>query len=734
MNTSATKHLGLYNRVNRALLGAFGCAACCVAVAALMSISLPAFAGDTLLLKSGVVKTTPLPTEVPDASKWSEQVGTTGPAYFIVQFKTKISTEDRQAINAAQARIVRYMPEDALIVFASGRQLARLQKQNQGIQSIMAYQPLWKMSSDLGPSSVFTAHVDSIAMIRLFPGEKTAPMVEKLRAIPDVKVISADGRSFVVRGTRPAFDLISAIEGVEWVQAYPQFELNHMALSDEQITDPPATASDYTDLTGYETGTKVMGFDAAWARGFTGRGQIASMADTGLDLGDAATIHGDFAGRIVNGFTFGIYAKTWEDPMGHGTHVAGSVMGSGFASGGILRGGAFEAGFIPEGMWSPIMENLTVPAKLADLFSKAYDAGARVHTNSWGAATNPGAYDSFAQQVDEFMASHPEMLILFAAGNSGVDAGKNGRIDANSIGSPGTAKNVLTVGASKNYVLKGGIQKQLKDLKTGPTSWGAEPLSSSMLSENPQGLAPFSSRGPTSDGRLKPEIVAPGTNILSVRSRHKDAETLWGAYNKDYVWSGGTSMATPLTAGAATVVRQYLVENRGIAHPSGALLKAALIHTATDLFPGQFGEVGRGRGQELLTHRPNNDEGYGRVDVAKATDLGKAVLIDENTGLSTGEVMSYPVQVSGGSKLVATMVYTDAAAAAGASKSLVNDLDLVVVDPAGVETSLHDSVNNSEMIEMPVTSGQYTVKVKGTNVPAGITNGKQPFALILSVY
>ena len=459
---------------------------------------------------------------------------------------------------------------------------------------------------------------------------------------------------------------------------------------------------------------------------------MASMADTGLDTGDLTTLNHDFAGRVPNGIPFGMFSKSWQDPMGHGTHVSGSVVGSGLASGGRLKGGAYDAQYIPESMWSPMLDNLSVPPKLGDLFAQAFAAGARVHTNSWGAASSTGNYDNFAQQVDEWSAANPEMLILFAAGNSGVDADKDGRVDPGSVTSPGTAKNILTVGASKNYILNGGLQLKLSATKLA-ASWPVEPLASSMLSENAHGIAAFSSRGPTKDGRLKPEIVAPGTNILSVHSKVAGADPLWGLYNNDYCWSGGTSMATPVTAGAATVIRQYLVDDRKFAHPSAALLKAVIMHTALDLFPGEFGAIGKDKGQEILTPRPNNDEGYGRVDVAAATSLSAATLIDDSVGVATGEKHAYPVAVASSGALTATLVYTDAAASDSAATALVNDLDLVLVDSSGHETTLGDHTNNAEMLQVAVPAGAYTLEVRGTNVPQGPMAGKQAYALVVTV-
>jgi serine protease AprX len=697
-----------------------------IVLAAAFIISAQAFAGDTLHFKTGDVN-----SQV-HAAQLAGRALKSGTAYYIVQFNDPIRLEDRQNLTTLGAKIVRYVPDDALVVKATAAIVATIKRSSTAVHEVLPFEPRWRQSTDFTPASVFSARDLEEVYVRLFPNEDETRAEAEIRSIPGVQVVVAAGRSLVVRAARPQVESIAAVEAVEWVQPNPKFQSYDMKIESDSQGAISTMSGDYTDLSGYESGTKVMNFEAAWNRGFTGKGQIAAMADTGLDKGDIATIHKDFAGRIVSGYALGLFAKTWEDPMGHGTHVAGSIVGNGTASGGKVRGGAYDAQFVAVGMWSPMLDNLSIPAKLSDLFSKAYGDGARIHSNSWGSPQNFGAYDSFAQQADEYLAANQDMLVLFAAGNSGVDADKDGRVDINSIGSPGTAKNVLTVGASKNYVLKGGYQMKLSETKL-KDSWPVEPLASSKLSESAAGLAAFSSRGPTQDGRIKPEIVSPGTNILSNRTRVPGAELLWGAYNDDYVWSGGTSMATPLTAGAATVVRQYLVDDRKIAKPSGALVKAVLMHTAFDLFPGQFGALGKDKGQELLSGRPNNDEGYGRVDLDKATNLGKAIIVDEHAGLATGDMHKYPLQVSGGGKLTATLVYTDAAASVGAAKALVNDLDLVVVDPAGHETTLGDHTNNTEMIEMQAQGGNYEIRVKGTNVPQGPVGGRQPYALVITV-
>jgi subtilisin family serine protease len=703
-----------------------------VLAAVVIALSSAANAGEILRMKAGDVDLRV------QANRMGAVIGDSDHVW-VVQYQNRITREDRLNLTTLGAQVLRYLPDDALVIRANAKLARTIEGSSSAIRAVALFDDSWKVSSNLGPANVFSAGNRSVVHVRLFPF-KSAKLetraVARIRAIPGVEVKSADGRSLVLAATRAQIAEIAHNDDVEWIQPNPKFETMNFRTLDDATADQPANEpnGDYTDLSGYESGTKVMNFDGAWSKGLTGKGQIVAMADTGLDSGDANAIHPDFTGRITTGIIFGFFSKSWGDPMGHGTHVAGSVLSSGVQSKGALKGGAYDANMVAESMWSPMLNGLAVPPKLSDLYSKAYDAGARVHTNSWGKAADFGAYDSFAQMTDEFMASHPDMLIVFAAGNSGVDDNKDGRIDDNSIGSPGTAKNVLTVGASKNLVAKGGIQKPMKELRDGTLHWGVEPIASSRLSENAGGLAAFSSRGPTQDGRMKPEIVAPGTNILSTRSHDPKAELLWGAYNKDYVWSGGTSMATPLTSGAVTIIRQYLIEMRGFATPSAALMKATIIHSATDLFPGQFGEIGKDKGQELLSRRPNTDEGYGLVNVARATDLGNAVMVDERAGVGSGETLAYPVKVSGKAHLTATLVWTDAASAAGAAKALVNDLDLVLVNTAnGNETTINDHVNNTELIEADVAPGSYEVRVKGSNVPQGPAAGKQPFAVVVSV-
>ena len=157
-----------------------------------------------------------------------------------------------------------------------------------------------------------------------------------------------------------------------------------------------------------------------------------------------------------------------------------------------------------------------LPDDLSDLFTKPYTTDkARIHTNSWGSTGNFGVYEQQAHEVDQFVHEHRDMLICFAAGNEGIDRNANGAIDPGSVTPPGRAKNCLTVGACEN-------NRPNKTLTYGqgwPADFPANPIKTDRVANNPDGLVAFSSRGPIRDGRIKPDVVAPGTFILSTRSR-----------------------------------------------------------------------------------------------------------------------------------------------------------------------------------------------------------------------
>lgn len=343
------------------------------------------------------------------------------------------------------------------------------------------------------------------------------------------------------------------------------------------------------------------------------------------------------------------------------------------------------------------------------MFNVDYANGARVHSNSWGANIN--AYTTYASQVDSFSFNNDDMIILFAAVNSGADG-------PGSVGAPATAKNCITVGASET-----------PDPNRGRRDGN---------------MALFSSQGPTSDGRYKPDVSAPGFFVTSANSN--------SAGDCPVTEMAGTSMATPVTAGAVGLVRQFLREGYypsgrkgGSAPiiPSGALLKAMIINSAVQM-------TGSYRNAPLATVVPANVQGFGRIQLNKliSDDSGgktpgdRLMLIDDGSRpiSATGDEHEYEVPVGGvdsilGNEFKVTLVWTDPPAQPFATNPLLNDLDLLV-EAAGsirlgndVRGTGRDGTNNVEQVVVPVyETATFKVKVRG----ATVRQGAQRYALVIS--
>jgi subtilisin family serine protease len=405
-----------------------------------------------------------------------------------------------------------------------------------------------------------------------------------------------------------------------------------------------------------------------------GEGQVVAVCDTGFDRGSASDVHPAFTGRVVHLYALG-RPNLADDPHDHGTHVAGSVLGHAHSDtlGLDVRGTAPQAqlvlqsvldGFVPPGFGG-------IPGDLNTLFEPPYtEHGARVHTNSWGDRVGDGAYDSQAEDVDEFVWEHRDMVICFSAGNEGVDTNADGRIDARSITPPATAKNCVTVGASENQ-----RPNQSVTWRTG-FGYPANPIADDRVADNPEGMVAFSSRGPTAAGRIKPDVAAPGSFILSTRSR-RTSSLGWSTTADDlYFFNGGTSMACPLVAGCAALVREFFIKRHDIDQPSAALVKALLINGASDLTgqytPSEAGEI------------PNDSEGFGRVDVTAVVDPyppGTSLqFFDEATEMVTAQSEERTVNVIAGATVKATLLWSDFP-----GSSLQNDLDLIVRALSGTE-------------------------------------------------
>ncbi len=665
--------------------------------------------------------------------------------YYIVQFIGPVQEGWKANVARAGGVLFDYLPDFAFVVAmddAARNAVAGMKE----VAAIGIFQPAYKLSPDL----IGVTGVQEL-VVQTFPGERRDTVRGQAITLgAQVRESTASESSGLLRLSLDAARLadLARIPAVSWIEPFYERVLHNDVAR----------------------GNAIMAAETAWTNlGLYGAGQIVAVADTGLDTGNTGSLHQDFlggptgcsgTGRIIATYALG-RTGNWSDSCqtggandgGHGTHVSGSVLGNGCRSGssGLPSGYASSyAGLAPQAglVMQSVMDSSCglggLPADLNTLFNQARDAGARIHTNSWGSAV-AGQYTTDSRNSDLFLWNNKYQTILFSAGNEGIDTpSSDGYINPDSIGAPATAKNVITVGASENVRSTGGYNPG-GDCSTWGGCWSAdypaEPVKSDRLSDNASGMAAFSSRGPTDDGRIKPDVVAPGSNILSTKSQGAYVSGGWGAGpNQYYQYMGGTSMSTPLTAGAMALIRQFYTDVKSIT-PSGALLKATVINSAVNLSPGQYAAP-----LEQQPPLPNNAQGWGRVNVANATDDSHRWQdISDANGLATGGSRSYTYPYCGTAPLKATLVWTDYPGATTAAGALVNDLDLKLTAPDGTTVYLGNVFTNgwsatggsadrknpveSVYIQTPAV-GNWTVAVTGYNVPNGVS-GKQGYALVV---
>lgn len=654
--------------------------------------------------------------EAPDVSRSN---------YVLVQTRDPLSEEQKSQLAALGAEIHEYVPTNT---YMCGYRPGDLEEVRALPFVVWAgvYFPGLKIPPSLRPEAAGPLAVESLASVSVPPSntlrevdvvlhQDVGPGSEEVRE--QIAAISHQGADDLrlgnhkVRVTVQEGDLgdLAALDEVRSIEEVPQWKLfNNVA-------------------------SAILRADAGvGGTPCRGEGQVVAVADSGFDKGSTTDVHPAFRGRVAKLYALGRpRSGNADDPHGHGTHVAGSVLGDheSSATGVSVRGTAPEARLVLQSLWGSVFPGRSglvgIPVDLNDLFLPPYrDDGARVHTNSWGDVKPGKPYNASAHEIDDFVWNHPDMVICFAAGNDGADLNANGVVDAGSIGSQAAAKNCITVGASESD--RPDFQPTYGDY--WPDDFPAEPIRSDRQADSSRGMAAFSSRGPTKEGRIKPDIVAPGTCILSTLSRAvtRTDRTFGSSEDPELFFSSGTSMAAPLVAGCAAVLRETLVKN-GVAEPSAALVKALLINGAVEL-AGQYSPSEAGAS-------PNNDSGFGRVDLAGSvvvpgTDAG----FEQGRPLKQGEEHTATIRVprsatGGGASLKATLVWTDPPGAA-----LQNDLDLIVRSSDGSErhgnmgtSEGFDRSNNVEQVvwdDLP--PGEVTITVRAHR----ITRFPQPYAYV----
>lgn len=421
---------------------------------------------------------------------------------------------------------------------------------------------------------------------------------------------------------------------------------------------------------------------ASSSLGLNGSGETIAIMDTGLD-----NDHPDIFGRVAAINTqYGLDPSPIDSNSGHGTHIAVTVLGDGSVDA-STTGVAPEANLVMYALEHDPTGYFGRQGSIYDLFADAEVKTARVAVNAWGSNGNFGYYTADSRSADQYVSNNPYLLPVFSVGDNGASG-------ASQITAPGTGKNVLSIGSSVNGT-----------------------------------VSASSSQGPTLDGRIKPDLVAPGEGICSGRAEEArnaiGSVCATGTHSNSrsmYMELSGTSQATAVAGGSSALAREYLREVAGINKPSASLIKATLINGAEDLGTPNI---------------PNNNEGWGQIDLENSLSptFGGTMLDvfhDDARELQAGFSLLYSFDMDASKGVDLTLAWSDAEGSANAPQSesrLMNDLDLILVAPDGttylgnnfangisVSGGSADALNNIERVRLPAgtstQSGEWMVMVE----------------------
>ena len=737
--------------------------------------------------------------------------------YYVVQFDPGYDFSQLNGFLAETNSVLYADVQLNAVIIKSSQSKAQLQSKP-SVRWVGIYQPTNRIFPSLFLNTILDKDGKPInpnadIKLRIYGFEKfSEAAINKLKGYSDNHVTILEDNLVEIETLQSIIPVILMnIPEVSYMSEPPEYKLNNdysnEIINDGNLVTPPGGGS------------------KQWQRinGLDGKGQVVAVIDSGLDTGIISTLSPDFSGKVQSIVPLGHTPPTdaTVDFSGHGTHVAGSVVGQGSNlisnPQGVPSGQGVAPGakiiFLAVGRKTDVSErgkkkpfpdvcfnnpevdgngnyvygnysytNLAgLPDSLQDIFNPLTPTPAYIYTNSWG--TCQGVYDQEARDVDRYIWANGSKTILFAAGNSAGFRYKDPvgqivtRID-DSLDNAARAKNIVTVGASQTS----------REGQYYPRPVGNNPqIPEDIPDQDENKIAKFSSRGwqVKRDGvtgavttRIKPDVVAPGTFILSARSTKcisnngvKDSggnyttfnhascvgrgEPLGTVANQDqYTYMSGTSMATPLVAGAAALARQYFKDFRGYTGtPSAALIKAALLH----------GAGGNPAATIPANATPNNSFGWGRVDIKNALfPDGRYTMLNfkeaPDTAITrTGETSTaLGVRFSSTYPLEITLVWADAAGSYWGN--LTNDLDLElryqdpnnqlvakgnvfsnIIHEGRLESKFatavpgRDQHNNVEKIFIPEPKdGFYNIIVRGKKIRDIRGKSGQPFALMIS--
>jgi hypothetical protein len=695
-----------------------------------------------------------------------------GKRLHLVQFIGPVKNEWKEALEQDGLQIVSYLPNDAYLVYGTHGALRRLQTRAQKDEVIQwegPYADEYKIhpaAKPLDPNGKPQKPATDTYSIQLVgdadANAGTLQLIDALKAAPVRRQEAFMGYVNVVVSL-PAERLADLARRPEVVSIQPYYVRRKFCERQDQIIAGNLSGN-VPNGAGYLTWLGSKGFTQAQ---FTSSAFAVDVTDSGIDNG--STLPGHFglyaSGTKASGSRVaysrlegsGNPGSTTQGCDGHGNlnaHIIGgydNLSGFPFADASGYHFGLGVCPFVRVGS-SVIFDpaNFTDPT-FANLASRAYRDGARISNNSWGADT-AGAYDIDCQTYDALVrdaqpsgssvavAGNQEMVFVFAAGNAGPGI--------RTVGSPGTAKNVITVGAGEN------VQPFGTDA-SGISDSGANSAAD---------IIDFSSRGPCVDSRIKPDICAPGTHVsggvaqvaspaangtaiacfdgngVSGGSISAVDSIFFPTGQEFYTASSGTSHSTPAVAGCCALLRQFFINN-ALVPPSPAMTKGFLMNSARYM-TGSFAN-------DTL---PSNNQGMGSVNLGTAFDGVARILRDQESAdkfTATGQTRVFAGNVAASNKpFRVTLAWTDAPGST-TGNAYKNNLDLTVTvggntykgnvfsGASSTPGGISDLRNNVESVFLPAgVSGAFTVTITAANINSdGVPNQApsvdQDFALVI---
>jgi hypothetical protein len=593
-------------------------------------------------------------------------------SYCLVQFPGPIRHEWRQAVERQGAELLWYVPQYAFVARVPTASIPTIAAMPE-VRWLGADQPAYKLCPGLDK-----AEGRQTLIVVFHYQENEQDLLAGLRALGAGNFLTefnAWNKSVRLDVDASQIPAMAQLPGVYWIEPY-------------SAMTPDNKDVQWVDQRGYSASdtTRVV-----WHKGVSGTGMLVGITDTPMNIAHdqfrdpANNTPGPNHRKVV------AYRGSQSSDM-HGTHTTGTLCGSDDPVGSSQNDGLAKNARVFFQNYSSLPTNWDMNTWFRGPDSGlniAYDsARALNHSMSLSRKDTFNIYIFTDMTTDQFVWSHRKFMHCNSMGNYGT----------NQMGHPVMAKNIISTG-------------------------GTEPGTSCRT------FYTTSSRGPTQDGRRKPQLISPANNVVSADYSNPSG----------YVALSGTSMATPNMTASTALIRNYFQKGY---YPTGDTLTgtpmgiSAALNKATAI-------VGADNDMSGYT-APDNNIGWGRIDLDSslyfAGDTSKLWVTDETLGLATGDSMTYSVNVTSAAKpFRVTLCWSDYPGTMRAALILVNNLDLTTISPTGIEYKgsvytagqsvtggIYDTLNVEECTRLNSPEvGIWTIKVKAKNIP----QGPQPFAL-----